>query len=86
MIFLNLFIAILVDSFVGTSESFKLPVKQNDFDHFITLWAELDPDATGYIKIHEFNKFLEDLANTDADIFKGEKEDIRTNELARDTF
>ena len=27
MIFLNLFIAILVDSFVGTSECFRLPVK-----------------------------------------------------------
>jgi hypothetical protein len=51
MIFLNLFIAILVDSFVGTNETFKLPVKQNDFDHFVTLWAEYDPDATGFIKI-----------------------------------
>jgi hypothetical protein len=71
MIFLNLFIAILVDSFVGTSESFKLPVKQNDFDHFITLWAELDPDATGFIRIYQLNKLLKDLAFTDADFFKG---------------
>jgi len=51
IIFLNLFIAILVDSFIGVSDAFKLPVKQLDFDYFITVWSKYDPKATGFIKI-----------------------------------
>ena len=37
-IFLNLFVAIIVTSFMGQSEAFKLPVKPNDYDLFVEEW------------------------------------------------
>lgn len=40
-----------MDSFIGVSDAFKLPVKQLDFDYFITTWSKYDPKATGFIKI-----------------------------------
>lgn len=42
-IFLNLFIAILIDSFAGQSEAYNLPVKQIDIDTFIHSWSKFDP-------------------------------------------
>ena len=51
MIFLNLFIAILIDCYVGTIEVYKLPVKQFEFDIFVEEWSKYDPEATGYIAL-----------------------------------
>jgi hypothetical protein len=52
MIFLNLFIAILIDCYVGTTEAFNLPVKNYEFDIFIEYWSNFDPKATGYIALN----------------------------------
>ena len=52
MIFLNLFIAILIDCYVGTTEAFNLPVKNYEFDIFIEYWSKFDPKATGYIALN----------------------------------
>jgi len=51
-IFLNLFIAIIIDSFLGQSDAFALPVNQNDIDEFCDCWQHYDPDARGYIEAH----------------------------------
>ena len=48
-IFLNLFIAIIIDSFLGQSDAFSLPVTQLDIDEFREVWKEFDHDAVGYI-------------------------------------
>jgi hypothetical protein len=37
-IFLNLFIAIIIDSFLNNSDAMSLPVTQNDVDEFIECW------------------------------------------------
>jgi len=37
-IFLNLFVAIIIDSFMGQSDAFSLPVTQNDIDEFLEVW------------------------------------------------
>ena len=38
-VFLNIFIAIIIDSFAGQAEGFNLPVIQTDIDDFVTIWA-----------------------------------------------
>jgi hypothetical protein len=48
-IFLNLFIAIIVDSFLGQAESAMLPVQPIDIDAFCDTWKEFDGEAKGYI-------------------------------------
>lgn len=37
-IFLNLFIAIIIDSFLGQSQAYGMPVNQQDIDDFIETW------------------------------------------------
>jgi hypothetical protein len=61
-IFLNLFVAIIVDSFMGQSENFKLPVKPGDFKVFISEWKKYDPEATYFIRIEELEDFLVGLS------------------------
>ena len=50
-IFLNLFIAIVVDTFIGQTAAFSLPIKQNDIDTFVEQWSYFDADATGFIDV-----------------------------------
>ena len=37
-IFLNLFIAVIIDSFLGQSQAFNMPVNSADIDDFIECW------------------------------------------------
>ena len=37
-VFLNLFIAIVVDTFIAMKNAFDLPIKQMDINMFIELW------------------------------------------------
>lgn len=57
-IFLNLFIAIIIDSFMGQADAFALPVNQNDIDEFIEVWQEYDSDALGYIESKDLEDFI----------------------------
>ena len=38
-IFMNLFIAIIVDAFLGQSENFKLPIQKYSIIEFTKLWS-----------------------------------------------
>ena len=38
-VFLNIFIAIIIDSFAGQADAFNLPVKQAEIDQFVEIWA-----------------------------------------------
>lgn len=64
-VFLNLFIAVVVDTFIGMKRSHNLPVTQLDIDIFVDLWKKYDPMATGYIETENFELFLEDLCAAD---------------------
>lgn len=72
-IFLNLFIAIIIDSFLNQSDAFSLPVTQNDIDEFIEVWAAFDPDAKGFIESHELEDFLQELCKTECGLIPNRK-------------
>lgn len=46
-IFLNLFIAVIIDSFISQTEASELPVEQNDIDIFVEIWQIFDNNAEG---------------------------------------
>lgn len=50
-IFINLFVAIIIDAFLGQSNQFQLPIQNYSIEEFTDIWAEFDPLATGYISI-----------------------------------
>jgi hypothetical protein len=51
MIFLNMFIAVVVDSYLGEQEKYSMPVLDSDVERFIEVWGNYDPKASGYIPI-----------------------------------
>lgn len=69
-IFLNLFIAIIVDTFIAQTAAFTLPVKKLDVEIFVTCWKKYDSNATGYISWKDFDDFIVDLNESEADFFK----------------
>lgn len=84
-VFLNLFIAIVVDTFIAQSNAFHLPVKQLDIDTFIQLWKKYDPEANDYILWSDLDDFLCDLNHSDADFFKNNKEEM-TDKFQRENW
>lgn len=72
-IFLNLFIAIIIDSFLNNAEAMSLPVTQNDVDEFIECWQEYDPDALGYIESKNIDQFIQDLSQKECGLIPNRK-------------
>ena len=66
-VFLNIFIAIIIDSFAGQADAFNLPVNQNSIDDFVDIWsrAEYDPHGTGFLDAKNLEQFIIDLAESD---------------------
>jgi hypothetical protein len=58
MIFLNLFIAIILQGFEDMTESDRVEVKTEMTEYFRDKWAFCDPDATGLIELSEFPTLL----------------------------
>ena len=50
-VFLNLFIAIIIDTFFGQTDISELPVKQRSIEEFEKSWSKVDKTATGYIDV-----------------------------------
>lgn len=63
--FLNIFIAIILDSFADQASAFSLPVTQNSIDDFVVLWANYDPHATGFLPAKHLEQFVIDVAESD---------------------
>ena len=68
-VFLNIFIAIILDSFGGQTDALNLPVQKNDVEDFVAVWAKYDPHATGFIETAKLEKFMEDVAENVPDLF-----------------
>ena len=51
MIFLNLFIAIILEGFSSSNEEEEQTVSESHIDSFRLAWSDYDPDATGMIEI-----------------------------------
>lgn len=81
---MNLFIAIIVDTFIAQTAAFTLPVKKLDIDNFVTCWKKYDSEATGFISWKDFGDFLEDLNNSEADFFKYSKDIMEHHYLRED--
>lgn len=60
-IFLSLFIAIIVDSFINQSNASNEPVTQMDIEVFVDCWSEFDPKALGHIAATKAIKLIEML-------------------------
>ena len=42
-VFINLFIAIIIDTFLGQTDHFKLPVQKYSLYEFVQIWSKYDP-------------------------------------------
>lgn len=84
-IFLNLFIAIIIDSFLGQSDAFSLPVTQLDIDEFREVWKEFDHDALGYISSKKLNDFIVALCCTQCNLISNRKL-VKTDSAFRRRF
>ena len=58
MIFLNLFIAIILQSFEEANQKYTKCFTQDMVDNFREVWSFFDPDATGFISIKQFETFM----------------------------
>ena len=67
-IFLSLFIAIIVDSFVAQNSASKLPVQDNDIDEFVEAWSYFDEEAKGHICAKDLDAFLAKLVEDKCDL------------------
>lgn len=57
-IFLNLFIAIIVDSFVAQTQASELPIESSDVETFVEIWSDFDNDANGQIPARFIDAFI----------------------------
>jgi hypothetical protein len=49
-IFLNVLIAIVIDSFMGQNDAAFVCVTEQDMRAFVNTWGKFDPTASGFIK------------------------------------
>ena len=61
LIFLNLFIAIILQGYNDTTERNEKMFNSDINEHFRDIWSHYDPDATGFIEIEEFPSFMLEL-------------------------
>lgn len=73
-VFLNLFIAIVVDTFIGVKLQYDLPINQADVDAFVTMWQQYDPLGTGYIAWRDLESLFIDLCESNTDFFSDDPE------------
>ena len=83
--FLNLFIAVIIDSYLNQSEAFSLPVNQNDVDEFVDAWQKFDQEGIGSIKADDIESFIMDLALKQTNLINSRKR-IRSNPEFRRKF
>jgi hypothetical protein len=62
MIFLNLFIAIVVDTYMIRKEANSVAVKNLDLEVFIECWSLYDPYAEGEILLDDLDSLIKDLS------------------------
>ena len=62
VIFLNLFIAIILEGQLMATQQQEARVNEQTRDEFIRAWVKYDPDATGFIKVENMGELILDLA------------------------
>lgn len=61
-IFLNIFIAIVIDAFMNQNDAAFLPVTEQDTEAFVNAWKKFDPDATGFIEADQLELLIWELS------------------------
>ena len=61
---MNLFIAIVIDAFLGQTFHFDLPIKKYSLTEYVNIWSKYDPKATGFIDIDKLKAFIVELAKS----------------------
>ena len=68
LIFLNLFIAIILEGQLQATQQQDLRVTEQARNHFNKRWTEYDPDASGMIAIDDLSKLIMDLVFDELDL------------------
>ena len=58
LIFLNLFIAIILEGFEQTSQKVNSLIQEEELEHFRDCWVQFDKEGTGFMKISDFPEFM----------------------------
>ena len=82
-VFLNLFIAIVVDTFISMKNSFDLPITQTDIDTFVEIWKKYDAEGTGYMLVENLDNLIIDLYESETSFFSADPEQILDSEMRR---
>ena len=61
LVFLNLFIAIILEGFFNTTQADQMRIGEMAIDEFKDVWKEFDPDGTGYIDTNKMNECIKVL-------------------------
>ena len=61
IIFLNMFIAIILEGFSASQQEEMARIKEEAFDVFVECWQKYDPAATGYIAVDDLELLIADV-------------------------
>lgn len=64
-VFLNLFVAVIVDAFANQAAKAELPVQSIDIEIFEDVWKQFDGEATGFVKTSEIEELIIRICNTE---------------------
>ncbi|CDW82972.1 voltage-gated ion channel superfamily [Stylonychia lemnae] len=70
-VFLNLFIAIILEGFRDTTEDQNLRVDDIMITKFKNIWQTFDQDGTGFIEVQQIGDFISDLIVKNTDFIRG---------------
>ena len=85
IIFLNMFIAIILEGFSASQQEEMARIKSDTFETFVNCWQNFDAEATGFIDIDDLELLITDLIQAELRKREGKnhRQDIMFN-LHRD--
>ena len=66
--FLNLFVAVVIEGFESSNDAEGLPIAEYDLEIFREFWKEYDPQGLGFIKIYDLENLILDLLQSDTSL------------------
>jgi hypothetical protein len=80
-IFLNLFIAIILESFDKTNEKDDQWMNEEVVGGFSKVWQEFDPQGKGYIPVEDFDKLIVRLVETGSTLVRGYEDKLEDERI-----
>jgi Ca2+-binding EF-hand superfamily protein len=85
-IFLNLFIAIILESFNSSQTEEGLQVGQRTIDKFNDIWVKFDERGKGFINVKKFPALLEKILEEEFDQLYDVNNEFKSGEIDQDEF